>query len=111
MQGIHESGYRELRFVHLSLFRTVDYEHGTRLVTLARRNGIGKAAMGQLEREGAKLGLFSIDGDATDGRARVVRFTAKGRALHRVIRRELFRSERGVGRARRFSLSSVPRAR
>ena len=94
VQGIHESGYEQLRFVHLNLFRTVDYPDGTRLVDLARRNGVGKAAMGQLAREGAKLGLFSINGDATDGRARVVRFTAKGRALHRVIRRELMKSER-----------------
>lgn len=104
VRGIHASGHPELRFVHLNLFRTVDYAHGTRLVDLARRNGIGKAAMGQLAREGERLGLFSISTDANDARARVVRFTGKGRALHKVIRRQLMKSEREfegmLGRAR-----------
>jgi DNA-binding MarR family transcriptional regulator len=94
VQGIHESGHPEIRFVHLNLFRTVDYAQGTRLVDLARRNGIGKAAMGQLAREGERLGLFSITSDASDGRAKIVRITSKGRALHKVIGRELLRSER-----------------
>ncbi len=94
VHGIHASGHTDLRFVHLNLFRTVDYERGTRIVDLARRNGIGKAAMGQLAREGERLGLFTINTDAADRRARIVRFTARGRALHQIIRRELIRAER-----------------
>jgi DNA-binding MarR family transcriptional regulator len=104
VQAIRASGYPEVRLAHLNLVRSADSEHGTRLVELARRVGIGKAAMGQLVREGAKLGLFSIDNDATDGRARIVRFTAKGRALHKVVRREVIKAEQEfeaiLGRAR-----------
>lgn len=92
LRRIHETGHREVKYIHFNLFRTVDVA-GTRIVDLARRVGLTKAAMGQLAREGERIGLFKIEGDPTDGRAKIVSFTPKGRRLHLIFRREILKLE------------------
>jgi DNA-binding MarR family transcriptional regulator len=88
LERIHGAGHREVKHIHFNLFRNVDRD-GTRLVELARRVGITKAAMGQLAREGARLGLFRIGADPSDGRAKIVSFTPRGQRLHRVFREQI----------------------
>lgn len=93
LRRIHETGHREVKYIHFNLFRTVDVA-GTRIVDLADRVGVTKAAMGQLAREGERLGLFQIHADPRDGRAKIVSFTAKGKRLHLIFRREILKLER-----------------
>ena len=105
LQRIHETGHLEVKHIHFNLFRNVDPQ-GTRLVDLARRVGITKAGMGQLVRDAERLGLFRICSDPTDGRAKIVSFTARGKRLHHVFRAQIaaleseFRELLGVRRYR-----------
>ena len=92
LRRIHQAGHGEVKYIHFNLFRNVDIA-GTRIVDLARRVGLTKAAMGQLAREGERIGLFKIEGDPTDGRAKIVSFTPKGRRLHLIFRREILKLE------------------
>jgi DNA-binding MarR family transcriptional regulator len=92
LRRVHEAGHPEVKYIHFNLFRTVD-ANGTRLVDLARRVGVTKAAMGQLAREGERVGLFRIGADPSDGRAKIVSFTAKGQRLHRTFKREILALE------------------
>jgi DNA-binding MarR family transcriptional regulator len=66
-----------LRPAHTRLLPHIDKE-GTRLTELARRVGITKQAVGQLVDELSTLGALDVVPDPTDGRARLVRFTARG---------------------------------
>ncbi len=93
LAGLHERGHRDLKYIHLNLFRNLDYETGTRIVDLARRVGITKAAIGQLAREGERLGYFSIESDPTDARAKIVAFTPAGKVLHADFRRQILKLE------------------
>lgn len=68
----------DVRLAHTRLLPHVDFE-GTRLTTLAERMGVTKQAAGQLVEELADLGLLVREADPEDGRAKRVRFTAKGK--------------------------------
>jgi DNA-binding MarR family transcriptional regulator len=67
-----------LRASHTAVFPHVDLE-GTRLTVLASRLGISKQAVGQLVEELVGMGVLERTVDASDARARLVRFTARGR--------------------------------
>jgi DNA-binding MarR family transcriptional regulator len=85
MRRIHANGHPEIKHIHFHLFRTIDVT-GTRIVDLARRLGVTKAAAGQLVREGEALDLFHVEAHETDRRAKIVTFTRKGRQMHRLVR-------------------------
>lgn len=97
----------QLRASHTALFPHIDLA-GTRLTTLADRLGVTKQAAGQLVEELEALGVLERAPDPTDGRAKLIRFSARGRRglLHglgvlRQIEQEL--SERlGAPRLRAF---------
>jgi DNA-binding MarR family transcriptional regulator len=89
-----------LRPAHTSLLPHIDRE-GTRLTALAARRGISKQAIDQLVSDLERMGAVERTPDPADGRAKLVRFTARGlEAIHhglgvlRDIEREL---ERRVG--------------
>ncbi len=67
-----------LRTAHTTLLPHIDLE-GTRLTELARRMGISKQAVAQLVEELEGFGMLERVPDPSDGRARLVRFTAQGR--------------------------------
>lgn len=94
LHRIHATGHLEIKYIHFNLFRNIDSPAGTRLVDLARRVGITKAAIGQLAREGERLGLFTIKSDISDGRAKIIQFTKSGMKLHRVFRAQILAMER-----------------
>jgi DNA-binding MarR family transcriptional regulator len=73
-------GFTDIRQVHTSLLRNIDSD-GTRLTEIARRAGMHKQAIGQLAAEFETLGYIRRTEDPTDGRASLVKFTTKGRAL------------------------------
>jgi DNA-binding MarR family transcriptional regulator len=71
------SGHDETRIAHVSLTRNLDVE-GTRLTELARRASMSKQAMGELVDQCVELGLVDRVADPSDGRARIITFTAAG---------------------------------
>lgn len=70
---------RPLRIAHTSLLPHVDLE-GTRLTELASRLGVTKQAAGQLVDELVEMGLLERVADPDDARAKLVRFSKRGRA-------------------------------
>ena len=70
-------GQPVLRASHTNLFPHIDFE-GVRLTELAQRLGITKQAVGQVVAELEEMGVVELRPDPSDGRAKLVRFTAKG---------------------------------
>ncbi len=81
-------GYEGLRIAHLTVPRNLDYE-GTRLTELAARSQLTKQAMGELVDDCEAMGLVERKKDPSDRRAKIVRFTAKGRRLMRSARKAI----------------------
>jgi DNA-binding MarR family transcriptional regulator len=81
---IHEAGYPEVRRGYLNVLRYIDFE-GTRLIELARRANVTKAAMGQLVAACERADLVRIASHPDDGRAKLVRFSARGKRLMTTI--------------------------
>ena len=77
---INERGFAGIRLVHIALIRNVD-ENGTRISEIARRAGMTKQATGQLVAEFVELGYIKLVPDPEDGRAKIARYSAKGKRL------------------------------
>lgn len=73
-----EMGLPGVRTSHTSLFPFIELE-GTRLTDLAARVGVSKQAVGQLVEELEEMGILERAPDPADGRAKLVRFSARGR--------------------------------
>jgi len=73
-----EMGVAGIRASHTSLFPFIELE-GTRLTDLAARLGVSKQAAGQLVEDLEKMGVLERAPDPADGRAKLVRFSARGR--------------------------------
>ena len=77
------AGLGDLRPAHLSLFQHIDHPPGgTRLTTLAERAQMTKQAMGELVEHLARQGYVERIPDPADRRAKLVRLTAQGWAIH-----------------------------
>ena len=72
------SGIATLRPAHTKLLPHIDLS-GTRLTDLAARLGVSKQAAGQLVAEMTRMGVLEQVPHPDDGRARMVRFSARGR--------------------------------
>jgi DNA-binding MarR family transcriptional regulator len=72
-------GGSSLRTAHAQVFESVD-PAGTRLSLLAERSHMSHQAMSELVAELVELGYFERVADPSDGRAKLIRPTAKGRA-------------------------------
>jgi len=71
-------GGPKIRASHTALFPFVELE-GTRLTVLATRMGVSKQAAGQLVEELEQMGVLERVPDPADGRAKLVRFSRRGR--------------------------------
>lgn len=91
-----QCGWSEVRLVHINLTRCLDYS-GTRLTELARRAAMTKQAMGELVDECERLGLIARTADPTDGRAKIVVFTAAGKRFMEAFRDALEQAEAEMG--------------
>jgi len=80
LRQLREAGFARVRIVHLRVMRQMDMD-GTRISVLAERAGVTKQAMSQLIAECVKLAFVQMEFDASDRRARIVRFTSHGAAL------------------------------
>lgn len=77
MRDLHEAGFKELRRGHLTVLRHLDLE-GRRTTDLARAADISRQAVSQLVADLEELGIVEQTTDPADGRARIVRYTARG---------------------------------
>jgi DNA-binding MarR family transcriptional regulator len=76
----HELGHKDLRPAHARLMVFLGWE-GSRITDIARAQDVTKNAVGQLVTELEGLGFVERVSDPADGRAKIVRYTRKGRAL------------------------------
>ena len=67
-----------VRVAHTLLFPHVDFE-GVRLTELAEKLGVSKQAVGQLVDELEQMGALERVSDPRDGRAKLIRFSSRGR--------------------------------
>jgi DNA-binding MarR family transcriptional regulator len=74
-----QAGGEHVRTSHTLLFPHIEPE-GTRITTLAHRVGVSKQAVSQLVDDLAESGVLERVADPSDRRAKLVRFTPKGRA-------------------------------
>lgn len=73
----HEAGFPELQPAHNSVFATLPPE-GARAADMALRAGITRQSMGEVIRDLVRLGILEMVPDPSDGRAKIVRWTAYG---------------------------------
>lgn len=72
------TGAERLTLAHTTVLPHLDLE-GTRLTTLAERMQVSKQFVGQLLEDLEELGVVERVPDPTDGRAKLVRFTPRGK--------------------------------
>ena len=89
---VQQAGFRDVRFVHLTLTRNMDFD-GTRLTDLAARAGMTKQAMSELVDECEAIRIVERRPDPTDRRARMIVFTARGRQLMRALMKAIAHAE------------------
>src|SRR5213593_4367911 len=99
LEGLAERGYDDVRPGHAALFMTIDRRSGTRLTELARRAHMTKQGMMLLVDDLEERGYVRRVPDPEDGRAKIVRLTAKGRNYVAEARRAMAAVE---SRARRL---------
>ena len=78
--GLRRRGFDVTR-AHSSVLANIDIETGTRLTVLADRASVTKQAIGQVVAELEAKGFVKRIPDPRDGRAKLIRLTAKGRKL------------------------------
>lgn len=89
------SGQPAARLSHIALTRNLDLD-GTRVSDLAARAGMTKQAMGELVGQCVALGLVASTVDASDKRARIIRFTAQGLLWLQAFRKAVDRAEQDM---------------
>jgi DNA-binding MarR family transcriptional regulator len=72
-------GYGDIREGHGCVFGNVDAD-GMRLTELAERAGMTKQAVGEAVSDLERLGYAERAADPSDGRAKIIRLTERGRA-------------------------------
>lgn len=78
VQGKHP-GMATPRAAHTALLPHIPLDGGIRLSALATKVGISKQAVGQLVDDMEAAALVERVADAVDGRAKLIRYTAKGK--------------------------------
>lgn len=73
------AGDARIRVAHTAVFPHVPFD-GVRLTTLAERMGVSKQAVQQLVDDLEAVGVLERVPDPDDGRAKLIRWTAAGRA-------------------------------
>ena len=73
-----EAGFGDVREGHGCVFGFIDLEHGSRLTDLAERAGLTKQAVGEAVAELERKGYLERVPDPEDGRAKIIKLTARG---------------------------------
>lgn len=86
--GLHRAGFRDLRLPHMGVLQYPGPD-GSRPSELAERAATSKQAMNQLLQSLERLGYLTRRDSREDRRARLVHFTARGRAawtkIHEIL--------------------------
>jgi len=86
---LNAAGFEDLSVPHVAVLQFPGPD-GVRPGTLAERAGMSKQAMNQLLRSLEGLGYITRSDAADEGRARIIRFTKRGRAaysrIHDILR-------------------------
>ena len=95
--GVTAAGFKDLNPAHVGLFRypTLD---GLRPTELAVQLQITKQSVKDLLRHLEQSGYVVLKVDPADGRARIVRLTAKGRRLEKIINGQAQAAEQQVAK-------------
>jgi DNA-binding MarR family transcriptional regulator len=89
---LQANGFTQLKLVHLSCLRHLDFD-GTRIVDLAKRANMTKAGMGQLVGQCEHLGFVAVGDHPIDARAKWVQFTPLGWSIIEANRRAIETTE------------------
>jgi DNA-binding MarR family transcriptional regulator len=81
---LNAAGFDDLRMPHMAVLQFPGPD-GVRPGLLAERAGMSKQAMNQLLRSLERLGYLARSDAPTESRARIVRFTTRGRAAYAAI--------------------------
>src|SRR5512144_1860080 len=81
IKELNAAGFEELRVPHMAVLQFPGPD-GVRPGVLAERAGMSKQAMNQLLRSLEGLGYVVRSDAADEGRARIIRFTKRGRAAY-----------------------------
>lgn len=92
------AGYRDIREAHLQVFGVIDWS-GTRLTDLAARANMTRPSMAELVDELQRTGFLERRPDPSDGRAKLIYLTRKGRRLMAEALRAVGDIERGYAEA------------
>jgi DNA-binding MarR family transcriptional regulator len=102
---IRANGYEDLGRFHVDMFRA-NIPDGLRPTEVAERLGITKQSVNQAIRDLEGGGYLTLEPDPTDGRARVIRLTAKGHRVHDLAHDVALSFEQAIARQlgrRRFA--------
>lgn len=83
-RGYAEAGHPGIRQSHLPVFEYIDRQRGSRITYLAKHANVTPQAMGELVDYLAARGYVERAPDPTDGRARLVRLTARGLEIYAI---------------------------
>ena len=84
IRDLNAAGFEELTLPHMAVLQFPGPD-GARPTTLAERAGMSKQAMNQLLRSLEGLGYIVRSDALGEGRARIIRFTKRGRAAYAKI--------------------------
>ncbi len=84
IRNLNAAGFEELTLPHMAVLQFPGPD-GARPTTLAERAGMSKQAMNQLLRSLEGLGYIARSDAPDEGRARIIRFTKRGRAAYAKI--------------------------
>ena len=82
---VEAAGYTDLRPSHGCVFGTIDPD-GSRLTDLAERAHMTKQSVGEAASDLVRRGYVERVPDPSDGRAKIIRLTARGREAHAIGR-------------------------
>jgi DNA-binding MarR family transcriptional regulator len=88
IERLHAAGYADHTAAHHPIFENIDPQ-GTRLTVLASRTELTHQAVGELVDVLERRGYVQRIPDPSDGRARLVQLTKKGRGAVRTAIREI----------------------
>lgn len=93
-ERVAAAGYGEIRPGHGCVFGGIDPDNGSRLTDLAERAMMTKQSVGEVTSDLERLGYVERVPDPEDGRAKIIRLTAKGHEAYRTGRRLIDELER-----------------
>ena len=85
---VHATEFSDLRAGHGCVFGNIDPEHGSRLTELAERALMTKQSVGEVATDLVQRGYVERVANPSDGRAKIIRLTERGRDAY-VLGRQL----------------------